>query len=88
MTEDRLVPAEELGYADAMAELGEILSELEGDHLDVDVLAERVRRASELIRACRGRIARARTDVDRIVTELEELAPVERLDDGDEGEDE
>lgn len=62
---------EEVGYADAMHELEQILRELEGDQLDVDVLAERVRRASELIKLCRGRIARAQTDVDQIVTDLE-----------------
>lgn len=62
---------EDLGYADAMTELDGILVELEGDHLDVDVLAERVRRASELIKLCRTRIARAQDDVDRIVTDLE-----------------
>ncbi|HEX6310684.1 MAG TPA: exodeoxyribonuclease VII small subunit [Acidimicrobiia bacterium] len=59
------------GYAEAMAELEDILGELEGDHLDVDVLAERVRRASELIKTCRARISRAQADVDRIVSDLE-----------------
>jgi exodeoxyribonuclease VII small subunit len=59
------------GYAEAMTELEEILEELEGDQLDVDVLAERVRRASELIKSCRTRIARAQADVDKIVTDLE-----------------
>ena len=61
----------ELGYAEAMTELEGILDELEGDHLDVDVLAERVRRASELIKLCRTRISRAQEDVNRIVTDLE-----------------
>ena len=61
----------ELGYAEAMTELEGILGELEGDHLDVDVLAERVRRASELIKLCRTRISRAQDDVNRIVTDLE-----------------
>jgi exodeoxyribonuclease VII small subunit len=60
-----------LGYAEAMTELERILDELEGDHLDVDVLAERVRRASELIKLCRTRISRAQDDVNRIVTDLE-----------------
>ena len=63
--------ADGIGYADAMSELDDILRELEGDQLDVDVLAERVRRASELIKLCRTRIARAQTDVDKIVTDLE-----------------
>lgn len=70
-----------IGYADAMRELEAILEELEGDDLDVDVLADRVRRASELIKLCRGRITRAQDDVARIVADLEELAP-EPEDDG------
>jgi exodeoxyribonuclease VII small subunit len=65
------VSPDTIGYADAMAELGEILDELERDDLDVDVLAERVKRASELIKLCRTRIARAQADVDKIVTDLE-----------------
>jgi exodeoxyribonuclease VII small subunit len=79
----------ELGYAEAMTELEGILEELEGDHLDVDVLAERVRRASELIKLCRTRISRAQDDVNRIVTDLEvfesELGGVPSAD-GDEDE--
>ena len=62
-----------IGYAEAMTELDEILDALEGDHLDVDALAERVRRASELIKLCRTRITRAQEDVDRIVTDLEDF---------------
>jgi exodeoxyribonuclease VII small subunit len=68
--------SEEIGYADAMAELGDILAELERDDLDVDVLAERVRRASELITLCRARIARAQADVEGIVTDLESFGAV------------
>ena len=82
---------EAVGYADAMRELEEILDELEGDQLDVDVLAERVRRASELIKLCRTRISRAQEDVNRIVTDLEvfesELGGAPAVDaDGDEDE--
>ena len=62
---------ETVGYADAMAELDAILDELERDDLDVDVLADRVKRASELIKLCRTRIARAQADVDKIVTDLD-----------------
>jgi exodeoxyribonuclease VII small subunit len=66
---------DEIGYADAMRELDDILAELERDDLDVDVLAVKVQRASELIQLCRGRIARAQADVDRVVTDLESLTP-------------
>ena len=74
-TTDATDDLDAVGYADAMRELEDILGELEGDDLDVDVLADRVRRASELIKLCRGRITRAQDDVARIVADLEELAP-------------
>jgi exodeoxyribonuclease VII small subunit len=74
----------EPGYSDAMAELERILAELEGDDLDVDVLAERVQRAAELLTLCRARITRAQEDVDRIVTDLEAF---DRADDEPDGDD-
>ena len=66
---------ETIGYAEAMRELEQILDELEGDDLDVDVLAVRVRRASELIAVCRARITRAEDDVSKIVTALDDFDP-------------
>jgi len=74
------------GYAEAMAELEDILGALEGDQLDVDVLAERVRRASELIKTCRARISRAQSDVDRIVSDLEAFEQELGATDDDSGE--
>ncbi|MGH9192984.1 MAG: exodeoxyribonuclease VII small subunit [Acidimicrobiales bacterium] len=61
----------ELGYTEALAELEGILEELDGDEVDVDVLGSRVRRAAELLRLCRDRIASARFDVEQVVAELE-----------------
>ena len=59
-----------IGYADALAELERILGELEDDTVDVDVLAARVRRAADLLRLCRDRIASARVEVETIVADL------------------
>ena len=39
--------------------------------MDVDRLAERVKRASELIALCRERISAARMEVEQIVTEVD-----------------
>jgi len=55
----------------AVAELEQIVDELDDDRLDVDLLAARVERAAELIRACRSRIAGARLEIERVVVELE-----------------
>lgn len=65
--------AESLGYADAVAELEEILAELEADDVDVDRLAEQVRRAADLIELCRGRLENAEVEVTRIVADLDAL---------------
>jgi exodeoxyribonuclease VII small subunit len=59
-----------LGYAEALAELERILDEIEDDAVDVDVLAARVARASELLRVCRDRIAAARLEVEAVVADL------------------
>jgi exodeoxyribonuclease VII small subunit len=67
---DAPTDAAEIGYADALAELEAILEEIEGDAVDVDVLAVRVKRAAELLRVCRDRITSARDEVGRIVGDL------------------
>lgn len=65
---------EQIGYNDALAELDEILSELEGDTVDVDHLGTRVKRAAELIALCRGRISSARLEIETVVADLDRLA--------------
>lgn len=78
---------ETIGYAEAMAELEQILRDLEGDELDVDMLASRVERASLLISLCRERIGAARVQVERVVANLdsEDDASAEAGAEGDEG---
>lgn len=61
----------QVGYAAALTELDQILRELDGDEVDVDILGERVRRAAELLRICRDRINKARFEVEQVVTDLE-----------------
>jgi exodeoxyribonuclease VII small subunit len=64
-------PAEELGYAEALAELEAILRELEAGDVDVDRLSERVSRARALIARCRERIGDARLQIEQVVSDLE-----------------
>ena len=47
---------DQTGYAGALGELQAILNELEGEAVDVDVLAVRVARADELLTLCRERL--------------------------------
>ena len=62
------------GYAEALAELEEILARLERSDVDVDVLAQQVQRAAALITFCRERIGNARLQIELVVAELAELA--------------
>ncbi len=68
---DRSSSGTEPGYASAMAELEQILEELEGEDPDVDLLADRVERAATLIEICRRRITNAGIQVERVVAALE-----------------
>lgn len=62
---------EDFGYSDAMAELETILAELERSDVDVDLLTDKVRRASLLIARCRERILAAEMSVNGIVESIE-----------------
>lgn len=77
---------EDIGYADAMRELEDILEHLESDDLDVDALATRVERASALIDVCRNRITKARVQVESVVAQLEESVGAHPGSDSDDGE--
>ena len=55
-----------VGYEQAVTELEEILDALSDDYIDVDHLAEQVKRATELVKICRDRIAAARLEVKEI----------------------
>jgi exodeoxyribonuclease VII small subunit len=65
------VDPNEIGYAAALAELQQILTELEGDAVDVDRLADRVKRATTLIGVCRDRIGAARLQVSAVMADLD-----------------
>lgn len=64
--------AEELGFGAAMEELERILRRIEGEETDIDALAEELRRATQLLEVCRGKIRRAEVEVTQIVQSLEE----------------
>lgn len=63
---------EELGFGEAMEELEEILRRIEGEEIDVDRLAEELRRAAVLLEACRGKLRKAEVEVTQIVQSLDE----------------
>ena len=59
-------------YRDAVAELKTILDRIEVEDVDIDELSEKVERAAELIRLCRGRIEQTEMKVRRVLDDLGE----------------
>lgn len=65
------------GYTDALGELDSILRELEGSDVDVDHLADRVARASQLITLCRSKISAAQLRIEQVTADLDAIADPE-----------
>jgi exodeoxyribonuclease VII small subunit len=61
-----------LSFREAMDELEGILERIEGEEIDIDRLAEELRRAAQLLDLCRGKIRKAEVEVTQIVQTLEE----------------
>ena len=60
-----------LRYSEALKELNEILEGLEEESIDVDEVALKVKRASELIKLCRDRIEKTEMEVRKVVEEFD-----------------
>ena len=65
----------ELKYGKAMEELEGILKRIEEEEVDIDDLAQEVKRASELIQLCKKKIERTEMEVNRIVQSFEAELP-------------
>ena len=61
-----------IGYAEAMAEVEEILEKIENEELDVDELAEKVKRVSVLLKTCKDKLLKTNEQVEKILKEMEE----------------
>lgn len=58
-------------YTQSLAELEKILTELRSDACDVDKLAERTRRAVELLTFCRSRLTTTEEELRTILQSLQ-----------------
>jgi exodeoxyribonuclease VII small subunit len=58
-------------YTEAFEELQLITREIESGDISVDELAEKVKRASELIRLCRAKLSSTEEEVNKVLKEME-----------------
>lgn len=61
----------ELTFSVAIQELEAILQRIDNDAVDIDGLADELKRATELLELCRGKIRKAEVEVGQIVQKLE-----------------
>ncbi len=62
----------DITYEKALAELEAILKEMQSDQCDIDKLAAKTRRATELIAACRSKLTATEDELRQILSSLEE----------------
>ncbi len=52
-------------------ELEQIISEIEAEDIDVDMLAEKIKRAAFLVKLCKTRLRNAEDQVKKVLAEIE-----------------
>ena len=60
---------EKISYSDAVMEIESILQKIEEGKLDVDELAEKVSRVTDLLKICRDRLYRTEAQLGKILEE-------------------
>ena len=61
----------EVKYSKAIQKLDEIIAKIEGDDIDVDELADKVKEAVSLIKMCKAKIDKAEMEVKSVVDGFE-----------------
>jgi exodeoxyribonuclease VII small subunit len=60
-----------LTYEAAYQELAAIAREIESESVSVDILAEKVKRAAELITYCQTKLRSTETEVNKIIAQMD-----------------
>lgn len=59
-----------ISYTEAFAELQQIVSEIENEETDIDLLNIKINRASELLKICKEKLHKTEEDVVTILKEI------------------
>ncbi|MBF0320928.1 MAG: exodeoxyribonuclease VII small subunit [Nitrospirae bacterium] len=66
---------QEFKYSKALKEIEDIIAGIEGETIDVDVLAEKVKRAITLIKACKERLRKTEEDLKDVLKDFGQDKP-------------
>ena len=67
-----MAKSKEMTYSQALNELEKIVRGIESEEVDVDVLAEKIRRAAFLIKFCKEKLRTAEDEVKKVMSDMEE----------------
>ncbi|MBI5073863.1 MAG: exodeoxyribonuclease VII small subunit [Nitrospirae bacterium] len=63
--------SKELTYSQALKELEKIVKEIESEEVDIDILAEKIKRASQILTFCKGKLRTAEDEVKKVLAEMD-----------------
>ncbi len=69
-------------YTDAFQELQAIVNDIEEGEVSVDVLAEKIKRASQLIGICKAKLMASEEEVDRLLSQLMQSSKEDDVEEG------
>ncbi|MDA3929152.1 MAG: exodeoxyribonuclease VII small subunit [Prolixibacteraceae bacterium] len=58
-------------YRESINEIEEILASIENDELDVDELADKVKKVTQLLKFCKDKLYKTQEDVEKVLKEME-----------------
>lgn len=61
-----------ISYSEAMTEIEAILEKIENEELDVDELADKVKRVAVLLKICKDKLQKTNEQVEQVLKEMEE----------------
>jgi exodeoxyribonuclease VII small subunit len=61
-----------ISYSEAVAQIEEILQQIETGELDVDDLAEKAKQASGLLKLCKSKLFTTEREIEKVLKEMEE----------------
>ena len=61
----------DISYNEAVAEIEEILHQIENEELDIDILSEKVKRVSILLKLCKKKLHQTEVEVQKILDDID-----------------
>lgn len=59
-------------YSQAMDRLEKIVSQIDNNELDIDMLADKIKEANEIIKFCSDKLTKADQEIEKLLSEKQE----------------